>query len=109
MSYGDRDREQSVAAAYEALNASYRMMDEYMRQGQRVAEQMWMPWMRPFIGSNSPFIPPEEWVRAYRNATMTWLAMAQQWTSFWGLTPPGSAPGPQRGPLDGGPPTTPGA
>ncbi|KPJ82972.1 MAG: hypothetical protein AMS19_06025 [Gemmatimonas sp. SG8_23] len=88
MSYGRRGQEQDVAAAYETLNASYRLMDEYMRAGQRIAEQMWMPWMRPFLGADSPFIPPEEWVRAYGSAAMAWMSAAQAWSSRWGLTPP---------------------
>ncbi len=95
MSYRRRGPEQGAAAAYEALNASYRVMDEYMRVGQRVAEQVWMPWLRPFVDSSSPFVPPEPWVRTYRDATMMWLGMAQQWTSLWGVNaPPPNRPGP---------------
>lgn len=93
MSDGTGGSEQNAAAAYDALNASYRMMDEYMRQSQRVAEQLWMPWIRPFTGTASPFIPPEQWVRAYGDIAMVWMSMAQTWTS--GL---GQWMGPQGGP-----------
>ncbi len=70
MPDGNNSSEQSAAAAYEAMNASYRMMDEWMRQGQHLAEQMWMPWIRPLMGTASPFIPPEQWARAYGDIAM---------------------------------------
>ena len=47
---------------YETLNASYRVMDQYMRASQRVAEQMWMPWMRLLPPEQ---LPLEPWIRAY--------------------------------------------
>jgi hypothetical protein len=31
------------SAAYEAVNGAYRVIDEYMRQGQRFAEEFWLP------------------------------------------------------------------
>ena len=71
----------NAAAAYETMNASYRMMDEYMRQVQHLAEQLWMPWIRPFMGTASPFIPPEQWARAYGDIAMVWMSMAQAWTT----------------------------
>lgn len=30
-------------ASYEAVNSAYRVIDEYMRQGQRFAEEFWLP------------------------------------------------------------------
>jgi hypothetical protein len=92
MPDGGRDPDRNVAAAYEALNASYRMMDEYMRQSQRVAERLWMPWARPFVGNASPFVPPEAWVRAYGDMAMAWMSMAQTWTRGLGVTPPPGDP-----------------
>lgn len=91
MSAGDNDSDRNVAATYEALNASYRMMDEYMRQSQRFAERLWMPWTRPFIDNASPFVPPEAWVRAYGDMAMAWMSMAQTWTQAMGFTPPPQA------------------
>lgn len=88
MPDGGKDPDQDVAAAYEAINASYRMMDEYMRQSQRVAERLWMPWARPFTGNASPFVPPEAWVRAYGDMAMAWMSMAQTWTRSLGFMPP---------------------
>ncbi len=84
MSDGSRGSEQNAGAAYDALNASYRLMDEYMRQSQRVAEQLWMPWIRPFMGTASPFFPPEQWVRASGDLTRAWMSMAQAWTTGLG-------------------------
>src|SRR5262245_27288682 len=30
-------------AGYQAINDAYRLIDEYLRQGQRMAENLWMP------------------------------------------------------------------
>ena len=92
MSY-NRGPDQDVSAAYEAMNASYRMLDEYMRQSQLIAERVWMPWIRPFVSDASPFIPPEEWVRAYGEWAMAWMSWAQAWTNAWSFgAPPGAPP-----------------
>jgi hypothetical protein len=102
MSQGGEESDPNVASAYEALNASYRMMDEYMRQSQRVAERLWMPWVRPFTGNASPFVPPEAWVRAYGDMAMAWMSMAQTWTRQWGFTPPpADRPAPEANGPDG--------
>lgn len=85
MPQGPSNQEQGAAAAYEALNASYRAMDEWMRQGQHIAEQVWMPWIRPWVGTASPFIPPEQWARAYGDLAMVWMSLAQAWTSGLGM------------------------
>ena len=81
MDKGSSSPETDATATYEALNAWYRMMDEYLRQSQRIAEQLWMPWVRPFLGTASPFIPPEPWMRAYGDLAMAWMSMAQPWTA----------------------------
>jgi len=85
----------NAGAAYDALNMSFRMMDEWMRQTQHLTEQIWMPWIRPFVGTASPFIPPEQWARAYGDIAMVWMSMAQAWTrSFAQMMNPSGQSGP---------------
>jgi hypothetical protein len=81
MSDGNKRTEANTAAGREALDASYQMMDEYMRQSRRLAEQLWMPWIGPFTGTASPFMPPEQWARAYGDMGKMWMSMAQAWTT----------------------------
>lgn len=81
MSEGDKGQDQGTAAVYEALNASYRAWDEYLRESQRIAEQVWGPMLRPLSGGASPFIPPEQWIRACGDIAMVWMTVAQSWTT----------------------------
>jgi hypothetical protein len=88
MTDGNKKTDPNASAMYDAMNSYYRMLDESMRQGQKVAEQFWGPWMRNF-GAASPFVPPEQWIRAYGDMAMVWMRMARSWTEgMTGTVPP---------------------
>jgi hypothetical protein len=68
-------------ASYEAINDAYRVIDDYLRQGQRMAEQFWLPAM----GSNGPmnqFGPLfERFMRSAGDMGTAWVEMMSQWSS----------------------------
>lgn len=65
-------------AAYQTINDAYRLIDDYMRQGQQVAENFWLP----FAETGAPFREaPERFMRALGDMTMAWVEVMQQWTS----------------------------
>jgi hypothetical protein len=68
------------AASYEAVNGAYRVIDEYLRQGQRFAEQVWLP-----AGSAAPAEQVgkllERFVRSAGDMGSAWLEMMGQWSS----------------------------
>jgi len=39
----DAEHRDPRSSSYEAVNSAYRVIDEYMRQGQRLAEEFWLP------------------------------------------------------------------
>jgi len=68
------------AASYEAVNGAYRVIDEYLRQGQRFAEQVWLP--------NGAAAPAEQvgkllerFVRSAGDMGSAWLEMMGQWST----------------------------
>jgi hypothetical protein len=68
------------AASYDAVNSAYRVVDEYLRQGQRMAEEFWLP---PG-GGNSPMQDFsrlfERFLRSAGDVGTTWLEMMSKWT-----------------------------
>jgi hypothetical protein len=64
------------AASYDAVNSAYRVVDEYMRQGQRMAEEFWLPVMG---GENGPIRDAskvlERFMRAAGDMGMAWVEM----------------------------------
>jgi hypothetical protein len=65
-------------AAYQTINDAYRVIDDYMRQGQQMAENLWMP----LGGTSAPFREaPERFMRALGDMTMAWVEVMQQWTA----------------------------
>ena len=68
------------AASYEAVNGAYRVIDEYLRQGQRFAEQVWLP-----AGAAAPAEQVgrllERFVRSAGDMGSAWVEMMGQWRS----------------------------
>ncbi len=91
------DLEEPVAsvrdASYEAINSGYRIIDEYMRQGQRIAEDFWLP------AQDAASKPPEHvrmmerFLRSAGDMGSAWLEMMTQWTRPAGadMSPRGTA------------------
>jgi hypothetical protein len=80
-------------ASYEAINSGYRIIDEYMRQGQRIAEDFWLP------ATDATSQPPEHvrmmerFLRSAGDMGSAWLEMMTQWTRPAGadMSPRGTA------------------
>lgn len=68
-------------ASYDAINDAYRVIDEYLRQGQRMAEKIWLPAM----GENGPINDLgrvfERFMRSAGDMGTAWLEMMGKWSS----------------------------
>jgi len=79
-------------AGYRAINDAYRLIDEYLRQGQRMAENLWLPLGGLENDERSQFKAPERFMRAMSDMTMAWVELMQQWTTnVQPATPDGAA------------------
>jgi hypothetical protein len=67
-------------AGYQAINNAYRLIDEYVRQGQRMAENLWLPLGGTAGGTASAFNAPERLMRAMGDMTMAWIEVMEQFT-----------------------------
>lgn len=84
-------------AAYQTINDAYRLIDDYMRQGQQVAENFWLP----LGGAAGSFREaPERFMRALGDMTLAWVEVMQQWTATSAGTAPFAATG-KAPPFDG--------
>jgi hypothetical protein len=94
------DRANPRSSTYRALNDAYRLVDEYLRQGQKMAENIWLPQS----GSGAPSFPafgaPDRFMRAVGDMTLAWVEVMQQWTSAQGA--PSRAPTGSAGPFTAG-------
>jgi len=80
-------------AGYQAINDAYRLIDEYVRQGQRMAENLWMP-LGGSAEAPSAFSAPERLMRAMGDMTLAWVEVMEQWTK-------NAQTRPEQGPLGG--------
>jgi len=64
------------SASYEAINSAYRVIDEYMRQGQRLAEELWLP-SSGFGGQGGAEVPRtiDRFLRSASEMGSAWLEM----------------------------------
>lgn len=70
------------AASYEAVNNAYRVVDEYVRQGQQFAEQFWLPGARTgSMGMQDVTRVFERFLRSAGDTGAAWLEMMSQWSS----------------------------
>lgn len=76
---GSASQQAPRTAAYQTINDAYRLIDDYMRQGQRMAENLWLP-LDGGAGEN-PFNAPERFMRAMSDMTLAWVEVMQQWTT----------------------------
>lgn len=67
-------------SSYQAINGAYRLIDEYMRQGQKMAEELWLPTQASERDDNQ-FGAPMRFMRAVGDMTMAWVEVMQQWTT----------------------------
>lgn len=67
-------------AGYQAINNAYRLIDEYVRQGQRAAENLWLPLGDSAGRTASAFKAPERLMRAMGDMTMAWIEVMEQFT-----------------------------
>jgi hypothetical protein len=88
--------------AYDAVSNAYRLIDDYLRQGQRFAESVWLPFQSDARGQQS-FNAPGRLLRAMSDMTNAWFELLQQ---SGGSTDPGSqwAPVGTAGPFSSGNP-----
>lgn len=75
----ERSADGTRDAAYRTLNQAYGLVDEYIRQGQRMAEAVWLPLAGLEAGDATS--APERFMRAMSDMTMAWVEVMQQWTS----------------------------
>jgi len=65
------------SSAFRTLNDAYRLVDEYLRQGQEMAENVW----QPFVTNGIPGWPapgaPERFLRAVGDMTLAWVEAMQ--------------------------------
>jgi hypothetical protein len=71
--------------AYRALNDAYRLVDEYLRQGQKMAENVWLPSGAGGSSFDAGLGAPGRFMRAMGDMTLAWVEVMQQWTN--GSTP----------------------
>jgi hypothetical protein len=68
-------------ASYDAVNDAYRVIDEYLRQGQRMAERVWLPMIAdaaPMADFGRIF---ERFMRSAGEMGTAWLEMMGQWST----------------------------
>jgi hypothetical protein len=69
------------SSAYRTLNDAYRLVDEYLRQGQEMAENIWLP----LGGNGASGLPtpgaPERFLRAVGDMTLAWVEAMQGFTN----------------------------
>jgi hypothetical protein len=67
--------------AYRALNDAYRLVDEYLRQGQKMAENAWLPSAASGAGFEAGLGAPGRFMRAMGDMTMAWVEVMQAFTN----------------------------
>ena len=72
---------QGREASYEAVNDAYRVIDDYLRQGQRMAEKVWLPAMGDGGPLNDFGRLFERFMRSAGDMGTAWLEMMGQWSS----------------------------
>jgi len=77
--------------SYRAINNAYQLIDEYMRQGQKMAENLWVPLGGGESGAAAAFNAPERLMRAMGDMTMAWMEVMQQVTLGAQSAQPGKA------------------
>ncbi|HLV22074.1 MAG TPA: hypothetical protein VKZ49_14370 [Polyangiaceae bacterium] len=95
---GPADRPRQTA--YDTVNGAYQLIDEYLRQGQRMAESIWLPSEGEHAQRPEAAHVPNRLLRAMGDMTMAWLEMLQQSAPAPGARNP--APAGTAGPFSAG-------
>lgn len=66
--------------AYKSVSDAYRLIDDYLRQGQRFAENIWLPFQGAAGRNQEAFNAPGRLLRAMSDMTSAWLELMQQST-----------------------------
>lgn len=90
------------------VNNAYRLIDEYLRQGQRMAKSAWLPFQGNSGDNHEPSNAPARLLRAMGDMTMAWFEVVQQ-TAGGGQQHPGAGPVGTAGPFAAGKAPPPGA
>jgi hypothetical protein len=88
--------------AYRAVNDAYRLVDDYLREGQRMAENIWLPIAGQADGgqSTAPSLEaPGRFMRAMSDMTLAWVEVMQQWSAAAQPAPKHEAPTGHAGPF----------
>jgi hypothetical protein len=80
--------------SYEAVNGAYRVIDEYLRHGQRLAEQVWLPQSGGGTAVDAFGQLFERFVRSAGDMGTAWLEMMNQRTASAGGDAPRGIAGP---------------
>src|SRR6188768_4202636 len=64
--------------AYKSVSDAYRLIDDYLRQGQRFAENIWLPFQGAAGRNQEAFNAPGRLLRAMSDMTSAWLELMQQ-------------------------------
>lgn len=83
------------------VNDAYRLIDEYLRQGQRMAKSAWLPFQGNSGDNHEPSNAPARLLRAMGDMTMAWFEVVQQ-TAGGGQQRPGAGPVGTAGPFAAG-------
>ena len=59
--------------AYKSVSDAYRLIDDYLRQGQRFAENIWLPFQGAAGRNQEAFNAPGRLLRAMSDMTSAWL------------------------------------
>lgn len=88
------DRPEAAASTFDTINGAYRMIDEYLREAQHVAEKAWQPFADGATPGDGSL---DRVVRAASDLGMAWLEMWQQLAArddAQRRPPAGAMPGP---------------
>jgi hypothetical protein len=91
----------SAAGASSSVASAYRVIDDYLRQGRRVAENLWTPLSSAAKGPD-PSLLTERFLRGTADLSAAWFDMMQALTSPMDGRANGAAPGASAGPFDAG-------
>jgi hypothetical protein len=76
--------------ANRTLNDAYRLVDEYLRQGQKMAENVWLPSGASGSSFDAGLGAPGRFMRAMGDMTLAWVEVMQQFAN--GAAPAREAP-----------------
>jgi hypothetical protein len=71
--------DKKAGVPYEAVNGAYRLVDEYLRQGQKMAEELWLPQSNGGVPDVGKVV--ERFLRSAGDMGTAWFEMMNQWAA----------------------------